>query len=1182
LAACQAARAAGLPEDVERILSGEPDLAEEVRARLAGSPAPAPPEGCVTLTLAPPSPDGETLTAPGARGPYSPPSAGDFGDYELLGEVARGGMGVVFRAREKGLNRVVALKMILAGQLATPDEVRRFRQEAEEAGCLDHPHIVPIYRTGEHGGQHYFTMKLVEGGTLGERVDDYRGDPRAAARLVAQVAGAVHYAHQRGILHRDLKPGNILVDARGEPHVTDFGLAKHLGAGADDTRSGVIAGTPGFMSPEQAAGRRGLTVAADVYGLGALLHFLLAGKAPFQAASPMDTLTKVLHEEPVPLRRLNPKVDRDLETICLRCLEKDPRRRYDSAAALAADLGRWLAGEPIRARPAGALERAAKWVRRRPAAAALAGVLAAAALLLAGGGWAVSARLDAALGQAREARGEAELARQEAEGRADELRRAQVSLQAALGQAEDQRRKAEGRAEDLRREREAAVRRAEAANDFLIHVNDRLANLKAEQPIRMELLEDGLRMSEKFAGEGGEDATPRRHTAQLYRCLGDLLQETSDGAKAERMYARALGLLEKLAADHPAEAAYRGDLALTLAQQARALSAADDPRRAEAALARAVGLQDRLAQEEPADVGHRARAAEFRFWLGNLLDERGEAGKAEAPYREALARQEQLVQASPTPAAHRQRAETAAALGWLLADSRPDEAGKLLRQSLDSLRQARRLEPSDRRAAQSLLEGYMELAGFLRRRGLHADLPPLADDLRRDFPDDAGQTYNAACILGEAVRAARAAPGLGEAERGRLADGHAAAAVRMLDRAVKEGYSDLVLIEADNDLDPLRDREDFRRLVDDLRRRSTSPAAPERELFQVRRLADGARQAYAAAKARARTKAQRARAEARRPDLAAFGEKFLRLAERHQGSAAAADALVWVLANCDAAAAGAGAADLRRRAVELLRQDHLSRPEFAQVCVRFYQAPVPEAEELLRAALDGHSQREVRGLAGLALAMSLARRAEKARLFSPSQAADLSRQAEAEFERLAREYGSVTYQGATLGEVARYQLAEVKQLSVGCPAQEVEGPDLDGKPLRLSDFRGKVVVLDFWANWCGFCRQMYPQEQALVRRLEGRPFALLGVNCDDDREAVREVARRQGLNWRSWFDGGSDRGGIARAWHVSGYPSVWVLDHKGVIRHRFDGAPGPKLDQAVMQLVQEAEREQAKKETDPK
>jgi WD40 repeat protein len=318
-----------------------------------------------------------------------------FGDYEVLEEIARGGMGVVFRARQVSLNRPVALKMILAGHLASPTDVQRFQAEAEMGACLNHPHIVPIYEVGEHQGQHFFSMKLMEGGSLARQISDGRwkaDDPRhqrKAAQLIATVARAVEHAHQRGLLHRDLKPGNILFDLDGRAHVSDFGLSKRLqpaaagGQGQDTclTVTGAVVGTPSYMAPEQATAIRTVTTAADVYSLGGILYELLTGKVPFQGGTPLETLHQVTTTDPPRPRGLNPMIDRDLETISLKCLQKEPRSRYVSAAALAEDLERWLAGEPIRARPAGPVERVAKWARRRPASAALCGFLTTSVLL---------------------------------------------------------------------------------------------------------------------------------------------------------------------------------------------------------------------------------------------------------------------------------------------------------------------------------------------------------------------------------------------------------------------------------------------------------------------------------------------------------------------------------------------------------------------------------------------------------------------------------------------------------------------------------------------------------------------------------------------------------------------------------------------------------------------------------
>jgi serine/threonine protein kinase len=339
-----------------------------------------------------------------------------FGDYELLEEIARGGMGIVYKARQLSLNRIVALKLILAGQLASPEDVQRFQREAEAAANLEHPNIVP------HEGQHYFSMKLIAGGRLDQAdwkhvgatkdeqqqlarlLADYpavaskpaspRIQQKHMARVMAAVARAVHHAHERGILHRDLKPGNILIDADGQPQVTDFGLAKRLDvtsltsqptqSGSGDvaahakavvTQAGVITGTPSYMAPEQARGEKALKTATDVYGLGAVLYELMTGRPPFRAETALDTVLQVLECQPTRPRSLNSRIDAELEAICLKCLEKEAPKRYGSALALAEDLERWLAGQTIQARPSGLVKRTLKWVKRNPALAALVAVL---------------------------------------------------------------------------------------------------------------------------------------------------------------------------------------------------------------------------------------------------------------------------------------------------------------------------------------------------------------------------------------------------------------------------------------------------------------------------------------------------------------------------------------------------------------------------------------------------------------------------------------------------------------------------------------------------------------------------------------------------------------------------------------------------------------------------------------
>ena len=333
----------------QRAYSDTPAVPDPAATRYSDTPAPTDPAATrysdtpadPHATVYPPTP-----VAPAAPGRFPR----RFGGYELLAKLGEGGMGVVYKARQFAPERLVALKVIRSGQLAAEEDVRLFRKEANEAARLDHPNIVPVYEVGEHDGLHFFTMKLIEGGSLNQRLDRYRNDPKAAAQLVTTVARSVHYAHQRQLLHRDLKPGNILLNADGQPHVADFGLAKRLDGESTSSQSGAVVGTPEYMAPEQARGEKRLTTAVDVYALGGVLYALLTGRPPFRDPGGGGlVLVKVLTEEPTPPSKVRPGVPRDLEAVCLKCLTKEPVLRYGSAEALAEDLEA-LAQWPTRGR----------------------------------------------------------------------------------------------------------------------------------------------------------------------------------------------------------------------------------------------------------------------------------------------------------------------------------------------------------------------------------------------------------------------------------------------------------------------------------------------------------------------------------------------------------------------------------------------------------------------------------------------------------------------------------------------------------------------------------------------------------------------------------------------------------------------------------------------------------------
>jgi len=336
------------PSD-EELLASHPDFADELREfvedlRMARA---------ATASLVPE--DGLTSLGEPRR----------FADFELLGEIGRGGMGVIYRARQISLDRIVAVKTIIAGRLASAEEIRRFEREARLAANLRHPNIVTIHGVGEHEGQSYFSMELVEGRSLSDKIRDRPLSPRKAARLVRAIADGISYAHREGVLHRDLKPSNILVEPSGRPKITDFGLAKRVVEDSELTATGAIIGTASYMSPEQASGKvKQVNESSDIYSLGAILYATLTGKPPFTGCTAAETLTRVVNGEVTPPRVENPQIPEELQAICLRCLEKDPRRRYGSARELKEDLERFLQDRPILARPPGHMERAWRWCRR--------------------------------------------------------------------------------------------------------------------------------------------------------------------------------------------------------------------------------------------------------------------------------------------------------------------------------------------------------------------------------------------------------------------------------------------------------------------------------------------------------------------------------------------------------------------------------------------------------------------------------------------------------------------------------------------------------------------------------------------------------------------------------------------------------------------------------------------------
>jgi serine/threonine-protein kinase len=462
--------------------------------------------------------------------PSAKASGPSVNGYEIVGELGRGGMGVVYKARQIGLNRWVALKMVLSAAHATQHQLNRFLTEAKAVADLQHPNIVQIYENGEHDGLPFFSLEFVGGGSLDAKIHRKPQPPHEAAHMVETLAEAMQYAHEHGVIHRDLKPANILLTVDGIPKITDFGLAKRLAEDTCQTKAGTLMGTPSYMAPEQARGEiQNVGAPADIYTLGAILYELVTGRPPFQAATVLETVKQVTNDEPVPPSRLQPHVPRDLETICLKCLQKDPVQRYGSAGFLAEDLRRFLSDEPILARPISTFERLTRWCRRNPRVAALLGTVGLLLIVVACGSLAFAYRINEEKARTLEYAKSEEKARLEADKAADEARKAQAVAS------------------------EQADNAWKTIYEVVTALDEKLRTLPAMGKLRLNLLEMVMKRLDKISKDSTNAGKVDRTLGLAFQKMGRYCEEMGRTPEQIRFVERALGIFNRLINEYPEE-----------------------------------------------------------------------------------------------------------------------------------------------------------------------------------------------------------------------------------------------------------------------------------------------------------------------------------------------------------------------------------------------------------------------------------------------------------------------------------------------------------------------------------------------------------------------------------------------------------------------------------------------------
>lgn len=1048
-------------------------------------------------------------------------------------------MGVVYLAWQVNLSRQTAIKMLNSGVSDDSRYLLRFMAEAEATASLKHPHIAQVYDFGIHEDRPYLAMEYCPGETLAERLQNgSKLDPKSAAALLLKLCSATRAAHDSGIIHRDIKPGNIIFDTQDQPKLVDFGLAERQG-GNDLTHTQAILGTPAYMAPEQGRGdTKFVGPTADIYSLGVVLYECLTGTRPFTHEDTMALLRMVSDQPPERLRSRHKDIPRDLELICLKCLEKDSAKRYQTAAALEADLKAFLAGEPVTARPAPVHEQTLRWIKRHPAIATAAGLGVAASFVFFG--------LIAYNNQ---------------------------QLKTALQQAEQQKLRAEASEAATLENQNALVKSTEKrlrdVDNLVDNMNLRLSSENLN--LAIEFLTETIAINEQMLTEDSSNVRLINAMIRHYESLGQYQQSSNEAADAKASYKRADDLMQKLASQNPDNTLNRkwagikkqiaslaesnGDCleAAKYFDQAGSLflKASDEESQTPAKLA---SLECRILSAMQFANDHKVETMQQR-----LMELQTEAQQCTDEFSESA-----LAWYCSGKIAH--------ASAFAAMVDQPNAATEYLLSAIDDFRKCKQLDKTSYNNA--LRNAHNDLAHFAIHRQDHQILASIAPKFAKDFPEDYDGSFYAATRLCHAVASLRHDTPDFEAVKSSYIN----AAVTFLNQCVSEGFTSRAWYLLDPELAPVHEHPSFQEFLVNLNAYDDW-ADPEAEDYYSSLIDIYNYTTFY------ESKEELTFMDLKRAELAVvnrnwFWNKANDLAELFIGDPYSFNFSYVVIGNADPKRDPDEEVEVKRALSIAKKFTHL--PEFSNLAKLISDKLFPESESLLIEAYKHEKRPFNKADYLLKLAVVQELKAAEAEIGSDEQTKAYDRAIRI-YEKLKTEYGSIPSSGyQNMAENAEKQTARVKLTVRGRTAPIVSGVDLNGQPLSTEDFLGKVMALDFWASWCPPCRSMVPRIKETVEKFKDQPFVWVGVNSDSSESLprVRQLVEELGITWQSLHDVDHT---IGKQWNITGIPRIVLINHEGVIINDWTGLgdkPGDELDAAIEKALAAMEPSKSREESE--